>query len=442
MPDMPLTPVRRDEIIDALRRGTVPRSGLDAFAVGLQPFEKTFDEELRKVAGGGSGFKAVRGDYGCGKTFFTRWLAQKARMLGFATSEVRIHSTEVPLHRLDTVYSRLMKELSTDSSPQGAWRSIVDGWFFALEEDVRAETKINPSDREALDKRVTELLEMKLAKVSGTAFGPVLRAYREAQMKGDRLTADSLLRWLAGQPDVAAAAKRVAGVKGEIDQVGALDFLQGMLTVLHDAGHPGLLVVLDEVETIQRARSDVREKGLEALARLIDQIDDGRFPGLYLVITGTTSFFDGPQGIRRSEPLSQRLHTEFVAEHVNPRAVQILLPPFVPDRLCEVGRKVRGIYQQGSQASQRIAELCDDDYVEKLALAVAGELGGKVGVAPRIFLKKLVVNVLDLIDLAPTFHPRKDYKLTLDDQELTREERQARNAMNADDIELQIDEDE
>ena len=31
--------------------------------------------ELREVAGGASGFKAVRGEYGSGKTFFTRWLA-------------------------------------------------------------------------------------------------------------------------------------------------------------------------------------------------------------------------------------------------------------------------------------------------------------------------------------------------------------------------------
>ena len=34
-----ISPERRNEVIDALRRGTVPQRSLDAFAVGLQPFE-------------------------------------------------------------------------------------------------------------------------------------------------------------------------------------------------------------------------------------------------------------------------------------------------------------------------------------------------------------------------------------------------------------------
>ena len=58
----------------------------------------------------------------------------------------------------------------------------------------------------------------------------------------------------------------------------------GPLVILHDSGFSGLVVVLDEVETLQRVRSDVREKSLNALRQLIDEIDSGRFPGLYLVI--------------------------------------------------------------------------------------------------------------------------------------------------------------
>src|SRR5436309_8739742 len=140
---MDLSPKRREEIIDALRRGTVPRSSLDAFAVGLEQFENALEEELRKVASGGSVFKAVRGEYGCGKTFFARWLADHARRQGFATSEVQISESETPLHRLETVYRRLMERLATTDTSQGALRSLVDGWFFALEEDVLAEGSID-----------------------------------------------------------------------------------------------------------------------------------------------------------------------------------------------------------------------------------------------------------------------------------------------------------
>ena len=439
---MSLSPQRRQEIIDALRRGTVPRSSLDAFAVGLDRFNGTLDEELQNVKSGGSQFKAVRGEYGCGKTFFARWLADRARKMGFATSEVQISETETPLHRLETVYRRLMERLSTDDTPQGALHNIINGWFFALEEDVLAEGTVDANDQKALVNRTSELLEQRLAEVSKTAptFSAALRGYREAQARGDRPGAESILAWLAGQPNVAAAAKRIAGVKGDIDHFGALSFLQGVLTVLRDSGHPGLLLVLDEVETIQRVRSDVRDKGLNALRGLIDEIDSGRFPGLYLVITGTTAFYDGPQGIQRLEPLAQRLHVDFKtdAKFDNPRAPQIRLPPFSLERLCEVGCKVRNIFQQHARSSDRIAAHCDDNYVRGLASAVAGKLGGKIGVAPRIFLKKLVADVLDRIDQFPDFNPRQDYALTLDEKELNPVEKQAMGGTNANDIELDV----
>jgi hypothetical protein len=41
MPAITISPQRREEILDALRRGTVPASSLDILAVGLDRFEAT-----------------------------------------------------------------------------------------------------------------------------------------------------------------------------------------------------------------------------------------------------------------------------------------------------------------------------------------------------------------------------------------------------------------
>lgn len=439
---MSISPQRRQEIIDALRRGTVPQSSLDTFAVGLERFEGALDEELKKVAAGGAVFKAVRGEYGCGKTFFARFLADRARRMGFATSEVQVSETETPLHRLETVYRRLTERLATADTPQGALRNIIDGWFFTLEEDVIAEGAIDPGDESKLLERSTELLEKRLAEVSRTApmFSAALRGYRRAQSEGNQATADGILAWLSGQPNVAAEAKRFAGVKGDIDHFGALNFLQGVLTVLRDSGHVGMLLVLDEVETIQRVRSDVRDKSLNALRQLIDEIDSGRFPGLFLLVTGTPAFYEGPQGIQRLEPLAQRLQVDFQtdARFDNPRAVQIRLPAFDLDRLRLVGCKIRDIYREHARSSDRIAQCCNDAYVAELAKGVAGKLGGKVGVTPRIFLKKLVADVLDRIDQYPDFDPHQHYALTIGESELNPVERQAVGGSSVDEIELDL----
>jgi hypothetical protein len=437
-----LSPKKRLEVLDALRRGTVPQDGLDVLAVGLEPFRRPLEEELHRAGEGGCGFKAIRGEYGCGKTFFSRWLQQEARKLNFATSEVQISENETPLHKLETVYRRLMERLGTTSSRSGAFRGIVDSWFYALEEDVLGAGKVDPADEKALLDATGELMEKRLDAISRKApsFSAALRAYRECLAKGETAMAEGLVAWVSGQPNVAAAVKKRANIKGDVDHFTALSFLQGLLIVLKDSGHPGLVFVLDEVETLQRMRSDSRDKALNSLRQLIDELDAGHFPGLYLVITGTPSFFDGPQGLKKLPPLAQRLHTDFDTDirFDNPRAPQIRLGAFDRNLLLEVGTKVRDIYADGSNAGDRIRTLADNALIQSLAERVTGSLGGKTGIAPRIFLKKLVADLLDRIDYHESFDPRRDYRLTIREDELSTEERNAMPATSVDDISLPL----
>lgn len=435
-----ISPARREDIVSALRRGTVPSSGLDALAVGIDTFAPTLSEELESVAAGRGGFKAVRGEYGTGKTFFGRWLQERARTRGFAATEVQINETETPLHRLETVYRRLVEHLGTADMASGAFRNVIDGWFYALEQDVLADPSVDADDAQVLLQRTDALMEARLSSISKTApaFSAVLRTYRQALANNDGMLAEGLISWLAGQPNVAASVKRAAGIKGDLDHFGASNFLVGLLTILRDSGFAGLVLVLDEVETLQRMRTDTREKGLNALRQWIDEIDAGRYPGLYLVITGTPAFFDGPQGVQRLAPLAQRLHVDFGTDRRfdNPRTVQIRLAPFDHGALLSVGRRVRDIYSEGREHEQRLRSVVDDGYLDTLARAVAGGLGGKVGVAPRLFLKKLVADVLDRVDLHPDFDPRQHYALTLSETEMSASERAAANANSVDDIEL------
>ena len=433
---------KRSEILDALRRGTVPNKGLDALAVGLGRFESAVAEMLENASAGQATFKAVRGEYGCGKTFFSRWLQERAKERNFAASEVQISEVETPIHRLETVYRRMLERLSIRGNDSGAFRAVVDSWFFGLEEEVMAGDPEAASNPERLLAKTNELMEKRLSSISRTAplFGAALRGYRNALGAGDNATADGLLAWLAGQPNVAASIKRYAGLKGDMDASAALNFLQGLLLILRDSGHPGLVLVIDEVETLQRVRSDTREKGLNTLRQLIDGLDAGLFPGLFLVITGTPAFYDGPQGVKKSQPLAQRLQTDFDTDirFDNPRASQIRLKPFDMEMMLETGTKVRDIFAEGSRVPERIRKLADDGLIHALASGVSGSLGGKTGIAPRLFLKKLVADLLDRIELFPEFDPAKDYRLTLRKEELTPEERNLTAADSVEDISLDV----
>lgn len=422
-----VSPRRRREILDALRRGTVPSNGLDQLAVGLGRFEAELDAELSVVAGGGAMFKAVRGDYGSGKTFFARWLADRATKRGFAVAEVQINEIDTPLHKLETVYRRSIESLRTASIPPSALRPILDAWLFTIEDDAACQGV-----------SVDELLERRLADVATRApvFPMAIRAYRRMVEEGDNDGADGLVAWLGGQPHVAAAVKRRAGIKGDLDNFLALGFLRGLLAVLSDAGNAGLLLVLDEVETLQRVRSDARAKALNALRQLVDEVHDGHFPGLYLLITGTPAFFEGRQGIQQLQPLADRLHTDFSRDprFDNPRAPQLRLAGFDSDRLVELGIRVRELFCSGIDDAERVRQTADDEFLRRFAAAVAGGLGGRVGIAPRLFLRKLV-DVLDVIELHTDFDPYTDYDVKITASELSDTEREA---VSADDVELDI----
>lgn len=423
----PVSARRRREVLDALRRGTVPSNGLDQLAVGLGRFETELDAELDVVAAGGAVFKAVRGEYGSGKTFFARWLGDRAMKKGFAVAEVQINEIDTPLHKLETVYRRSIESLRTASIQPSALRPILDAWLFTVEDDARQQNV-----------EVDAILERRLKDVAihAPVFPMAIRAYRRLVAEGDNDGADGLVAWLGGQPHVGATVKRRAGIKGDLDHFLALGFLRGLLAVLADAGHPGLLLVLDEVETLQRVRSDARAKALNALRQLVDEIHDGHFPGLYLLITGTPAFFEGRQGIPLLPPLADRLHTEFAKDprFDNPRAPQLRLSGFDQDRLVELGTRVRDLYVAGIPDPERVRTVAGDAFLAQFAAAVAGELGGRVGIAPRLFLRKLV-DVLDKIEQFADFDPYKDYEVRIASAELSDAERAA---LTADDIPLDL----
>jgi hypothetical protein len=435
-----ISQLKRREIIDALRRGTVPHHGLETFAVGLDRFAGVLDEELADVAAGGAGFKAIRGDYGTGKTFFSRWLEHRARERGFATALVQISETDTPLYRFETIYRRALESLQTREWTTGAFRCLIDRWFFDLEEE--ATPGIDEDDVEAIAGAVGDLLERRLAGIGAThpLFAAALRAMYRARVESDHAIAEGLLAWLMGQPNVGAGIKRAAEIKGDLDHRGASGFFRGLLAVLHQTGRSGLLLVLDEVETIQRVRADSREKSLNALRQLIDDLDSRVYPGLYVVVTGTPQFFDGPQGIKRLPPLEQRLHTDFSGPERfdTGHGTQIRLGAFDDSKLLEVGRRVRAIYP--ARNPDRVTARVTDEILQKLARGITGKLGGRVGVAPRVFLRKLVLDLLDKVDAHADYDPTQHFELIVSAAELTPEERAAAGlpAPSVDDIPLDL----
>lgn len=421
-------------IVNALRSGLVPAQGLEHFATGLDTLLDAVNEELDFVATGKGAAKWLRGEYGTGKTFAARSLCARARQRGFATSEVQISINDTPLHHLEAVYRRLIERLETAADGPNAFQAIIEGWLYQIGDEVMRLKGLGEDDPGFAD-ATEQRLEDKLADLSrrNPAFAQVLRAYHRANHDSDFATAQGLLAWLAGQPHTERSILRAAGTRGKVDGQASLTFLAGLLQLLRQSGYSGLVVVLDEVETIQRMNVQTREKSLNALRQLMDMLAKEELPGLYLVVTGTRDFFEGYKGLKGLAPLYQRVQVTFSEDPRwdNLRAPQVRLLPFTEERLLTVGRRVRALYPAKNPA--RIQTRVDDRFLGALVSQVTLGFGGKVALAPRLFLRELV-DVMDRVDLHVDYDPADHYHLELDDGKLTPEELAAKHGRAVDEV--------
>ena len=429
-------------IVNALRSGLVPSQGLEHFATGLDALVEAVNQELDFVSSGKGLSKWIRGEYGTGKTFAARYLCAKARQRKFATSEVQISINDTPLHHLEAVYRRLIERLETAGDGPNAFQAIVEGWLYQVGDEVtrlRGMSEDDPAFADATEQR----LEDKLADLSkrNPAYAQVLRAYHRATHEGDFATAQGLLAWLAGQPHTDRSVLKAAGTKGKVDGQASLTFLAGLLQLLRQSGYEGLVVVLDEVETVQRMNTQTREKSLNALRQLMDMLGKEELPGLYVVVTGTRDFFEGYKGLKALAPLYQRVQVNFGEDPRwdNLRAPQVRLLPFTEDRLLTVGRRVRDLYP--AKNADRVARRVDDRFLRALVAQVTAGFGGKVSLAPRLFLRELT-DVMDRVDIHEDYDPVTHYRLELDDGKLTAEELAAKHGRPIEEADEEENEDE
>ncbi|MCE7870169.1 BREX system ATP-binding protein BrxD [bacterium CPR1] len=395
-------------IVNALRSGTVPPEGLEHFAVGLDAPMKALSEQRAYVKQGKSAYKFIRGSYGSGKTFLTSLAGAQALQDGFLTSKVVISVADTPLYRLSEVYRRLCQNLTLPGRRGGALQSLLDRWLYSLEEQVIEVDGVDENAPE-FEAAVGQKVEQHLVAVGQRAgrLAACLKAYHEAKFRQDFEEARGILDWMAGEAKVGAAIKRVAGVTGQIDNTDALVFLRGWLELVRAAGHAGILVILDEVETVLRLRRPERLKSLEVLRQLVDAQDHQEFPGLHLLITGTPDFFDSPQGVLELEPLHERI--KVLKAHDQPenlRQPQIPLRPFDPGRLLLAAQRIRELYP--ADHPERLKSRVTDDVFEAMVERVTRGFGGRVEVVPRLFLRE-VVNLLDLVDQHESYAPIRDY---------------------------------
>jgi hypothetical protein len=407
-----LTPRDVQHVFEQLRGGKVPERGIDAFAVGIDKAKAEIGRQLDLAADGEGVIKFLRGGYGCGKTFMARLALLEAQRRNFATSFVVVSDSDLKFHKFDDVYRKTMTDLSTAMCPRGALNDILDRWIGQIEDalvDVGA-------DEEApdFDDKVRRRLDEDLASLTGGQapqdFVRVIQTIFDLKQRNDAVAAGSLVSWLSGSKQVAASAKKEAAVKGDVSTENAMDYLRGVLEIVKAAGHKGLVIVIDEAETILRMRKDSRHRSLNGIRQIADA--SGSYPGLMWLFTGTPEFFDTRRGVAGLEPLDDRI--KFISRDgfASRRQPQLELTPFDAGRLRSVALRLRELFPAADRA--RLEEKVSDRFIDKLVDEVTKGFRGDVGVVPRQFLREFVTQ-MDLVEEHDDYDPMTVYRFKTSD---------------------------
>jgi hypothetical protein len=362
------------QIIKALKIGKVPHVGTMRLCVGRDAEIAEFRHVLEFVKGGGFEARFLRGDYGAGKTFLCSVVRELAFEAGMLVSILNLNR-EIPFGRRDLVLASSLRGLrSVTSGTTCAMGEILETWLGKYDPGIPLEQNVQLSGAIA---RTT---------AGDPGFAMALRAYYRAYLDGDELLKLAAIDWLRGD-SIAAEARSALKVVGKIAAEGAFRRLRAFCALLRDAGYPGLVVLIDEVESVSRLAKPQRDAAFSSMREIIDT-GEIEFPHTLWLFAGTQPFFEDEfRGVASFQPLWQRIRSQQVYSQRDLRQPIIRLEEFGGDSLLAVSEKVRELH--GLAYEWNACDQFRDQDVRRL-ISAAGAKFGMIKQKPRTYLKSLV----------------------------------------------------
>jgi len=301
-----IRPKDRDAILQSLRAGVVPRTGLQHVAVGRPDEISSLITDIARIADGGSGCRFVIGDYGSGKTFFL----QLVRSIALQRNLLTVHADLAPDRRLQatggqarSLFGELMRNIATRGQQDGgAMTNVVEKFVGTAVTEARRDG----SDPETVIRaKLSKLSEL----VGGYDFADVIAAYWRGHESGNEQLRADAVRWLRGEFSTRTDARTALGVRSIVDDSQVYDQLKLMARFAQLAGFNGLLVCLDEMVNLYKlANSQARNSNYEQILRIVNDSMQGSAEHLGFLFGGTPDFLLDPRrGLYSYQALQSRL---------------------------------------------------------------------------------------------------------------------------------------
>jgi hypothetical protein len=390
-------------LLNALKGGVVPRTGLGYITVGRKDEIDALLHDVDTIADGGASFRFVVGKYGAGKSFLLQTIRNYAMERGFAVIDADLS----PERRFIggkgegiATYRELIKNLSTQTSPDGGALSLVlSKWISTLKTEMMAENEIT-----ADDERLNQLVEIRIHQtineletaVHGFDFAKIISLYWKAVANDDDETKSKTLKWLRGEYSTKTEAKQELGIGAIINDSDWYDYIKLLSLFVVKAGYKGMLMIVDElVNLFKIPHSVTRQYNYEKILTMYNDIMQGKAQYLGVIMGGTPqSIEDTRRGVFSYAALRSRLESSRFSDGVT----RDLLSPIInlkalsPEEMYFLIQKLERIH---GQVYKYEPKLLDED-LQFFIRKEYSRVGADQNITPREIIRDFI-EILNII---------------------------------------------
>lgn len=381
-------------IIENLRKGSVPIDQVPIFTVGRQKWLTSVEDDLSQyIAEGGAKVRFINGDYGDGKTHFMSIIKHLSLQNNFAVSFV-VLTRDVPIHKFEVVYKELILQICGSFKGVG-FRSLLDHWINDLKDNLH--NTGDSSLQENIDKLSNELrelsgMDLNFANALIALIGNKYLPLAELEMAKERTESFEIIcQWFEGAK-IAKKNLKPFQVFESLDKTNSKLFLNSLIVFLRFLGYKGLILLVDELETLMAQSASVRNAGYENIRLLIDNTEQAQFLHIFFSIIPDVILSE--KGFKSYDALWSRVRSVGESEKLNYRGILLDLhrTPLKIEELTELGVSLRQIHEIAYRWDSK--DLISDELIKKIC-----EAQQRMGLLSevRLYIKQ-IIRYLDLVE--------------------------------------------
>ncbi len=397
-------------IINSLKGGVVPRTGLPYITVGRETEIDALLHDVDIIADGGASFRFIVGKYGSGKSFLLQTIRSHVMDRNFVVVDADLS----PERRLQgtkgqglATYKELIRNMSTKTRPDGGALSLIlDRWISSIQSETAAVSGISPESPEfskAVEKKIFEVINSLNEMVHGFDFARLLTIYYNAAINGNDEEKAKVIQWFRGEYSTKSEAKAQLGVNIIITDDDWYEYIKLFAMFLKKAGYNGLLVLVDELVNIYKIPNSItRQYNYEKILTMYNDTLQGKAKYIGIIMGGTPQCIeDTRRGVYSYEALRSRLSEgRFGREGLKDMLAPVIhLSPLNYEEMIVLTEKLADIHSQLFDYQQKITQ---EDMVNFIKLEF-GRIGSDSHITPREVIRDFI-ELLDIIYQNPNIN--------------------------------------